>query len=70
MLSVVDSKNIDYIIPTIGDTISLDSNIMTKVLYANDDAGENNDASIVLQLTYNNVSFLLMGDADTGIEIR
>lgn len=29
---------------------------------------DNNDASIVLKLAYNNISFLLTGDADTGKE--
>lgn len=68
LLSLVDTKNIDYIVPNTGDTFPLDNNLTTTVIYANDDASDNNDASIVLQLTYNNVSFLLMGDADTGIE--
>lgn len=68
LLSLVDSKNIDYIVPTTGDTFPLDNNLTTKALYADDDARDNNDASIVLQLTYNTVSFLLMADADIRIE--
>ncbi len=68
LLSLVDSKNINYIVPSTGDTFPLDSILKTNVLYANDDASDNNDASIVLQFIYNKVSFLLMGDADTGIE--
>ncbi|MER2171269.1 MAG: excalibur calcium-binding domain-containing protein [Psychrobacillus psychrodurans] len=38
------------------------------VLYANENATNNNDASIVLKMTYNKISFLLMGDASVEIE--
>jgi len=37
-----------------------------QVDYVNEEASDNNDASIVLK--YNKVPFLLMGDADTKLE--
>src|SRR5690606_21698483 len=43
-------------------------NLIIRVLYADENAKDSNDASIVLKATYNKVSFLLMGDADTAIE--
>ncbi|WP_419957458.1 hypothetical protein [Psychrobacillus psychrotolerans] len=39
-----------------------------QVDYVNEEASDNNDASIVLKVTYNKVPFLLMGDADTKLE--
>lgn len=68
MLTLIDKKNIKYIVPSTLDTYKLDPNMTTRVLYANSDADDNNDASIVLKLTYNKVSFLLTGDASTEIE--
>lgn len=68
LLTLVDKKNIKYIVPKTLDTYQLDPNIKTQVLYADATADDNNDASIVLKLTYNKVSFLLTGDADTEIE--
>ena len=50
-----------------GEVISFDG-LLFNVLHADANASDNNDASIVLKLTYNQVSFLLTGDADTGIE--
>lgn len=39
-----------------------------KVLNANEQASDNNDASIVLKIVYGNVSFLLTGDAGIALE--
>lgn len=68
MLSLIDAKNIKYHVPTTGKKYQLDPKMIFEVLYADENASENNDASLVLKLTYNKVSFLLMGDADTEIE--
>ena len=53
---------------TLGQTINLDSLLKVQVLHTDSVAEENNDASIVLKVTYNQVSFLLTGDADVDIE--
>lgn len=68
LLQMVVDKKIPYTEPKAGDLISLDSNVKTQVLAVNAQASDMNDASIVLKLTYQNMSFLLMGDADAGIE--
>jgi len=68
LLQLVDTKNIPYTIATTGQKINIDSSITVQVLHANKNASDSNDASIVLKATYNGVSFLLMGDADTNIE--
>ncbi len=61
------STNIE---PNTGDTIPLDSTVKIQVLHANKYASDNNDASLVLKLTYGNVSFMLMGDASKEIETQ
>lgn len=68
MLTRIDEKNIPYHVPKIGDDIELDKDVNVKVLNANDQATDNNDASIVLKMTYGNVSFLLTGDAGVALE--
>ncbi|MEH7122435.1 MBL fold metallo-hydrolase [Bacillus sp. JJ1532] len=68
LLSLVDAKNINYVIPKAGSTINLDSHLGLTVLNAAEAGDDNNEASIVLRLTYGNISVLLMGDADTATE--
>lgn len=70
LLSIVFAKNIDYSEPKTGDSIGLDSALRLQVLHVDASAADNNDASIVLKATYNKVSFLLTGDADTDIESK
>lgn len=68
MLTRIDEKNIPYHVPKIGDDIEFDKDVNVKILNANDQATDNNDASIVLKMTYGNVSFLLTGDAGVALE--
>ncbi|MGE7667420.1 MBL fold metallo-hydrolase [Ureibacillus composti] len=68
ILTLIDKKNINYIVPKTLDTYQLDPNMKAQVLHADENAEDNNDASIVLKLTYNKVSFLLTADASTDIE--
>ncbi|MEK5331303.1 MBL fold metallo-hydrolase [Lysinibacillus sp. FSL W8-0992] len=68
MLSLIDSNNIPYNVPKTGDSIALDDELDVKVLNANENASDNNDASIVLKVTYGNISFLLTGDAGVALE--
>lgn len=68
MLTRIDEKNIPYHVPKIGEDIEFDKDVNVKVLNANDQATDNNDASIVLKMTYGNVSFLLTGDAGVALE--
>jgi competence protein ComEC len=64
-LKLLDQKNIPYKNPQLGQTIDLDPNLKIEVLNPpstqfTDDLNQN---SIVLKVIFNNVSFLLMGDA-------
>lgn len=68
MLGLINSKNIRYTVPAIGNQLALDSEVTVEVLSVDEQATDNNDASIVLRLAYGNISFLLMGDADYGME--
>ncbi|BDH62974.1 hypothetical protein MTP04_31040 [Lysinibacillus sp. PLM2] len=68
MLSLIQEKHIPYKVPQKDDTIPLDKELKIDVLNADENASDNNDASIVLKVTYGEVSFLLTGDA--GIEIE
>ncbi|MFJ7738595.1 MBL fold metallo-hydrolase [Lysinibacillus sp. NPDC097287] len=68
MLTLIDTKNISYNIPKTGDTLAFDEEVSVKVLSADETASDNNDASIVLKVTYGDVSFLLTGDAGEALE--
>ena len=64
-LTLIDQKNISYNVAQRGQKINLDTNLKIDVLSPpptlfSDDLNQN---SIVLKVTYNKVSFLLMGDA-------
>lgn len=68
LLTIIDQKGIPYNVPKVGSNVALDSAIAMQVLHADENASENNDASIVLKAAYNQISFLFTGDADEGIE--
>ena len=68
MISLIDAKNIQFKVPKEGDKITLDSALSITVLNASEANDDNNEASIVLKMTYGSESFLFMGDADTATE--
>lgn len=68
MLQLILDKNIPFIVPNIGDMIPLDDDLDITVLNVGEESDDNNEASIVLKITYGEVSYLLMGDADIRIE--
>ena len=70
LLTTIYKKNIPYSEPKAGQMISIDSSLKLQVLAVNAKADDNNDASIVLKLSFNDVSFLFMGDAGTSIESK
>lgn len=70
LLTAAKNEGAKYIQPKTGDTIKLDSSLKVQVLHADPNAEDNNDASIVLKVTYNKISFLLTGDADADIESK
>ncbi|WP_144511868.1 MBL fold metallo-hydrolase [Bacillus sp. FJAT-22090] len=68
MLQLILDMKIPFIVPSIGDTIPLDSDMKITVLNNGDGADEPNAASIVLKVQYGEVSFLLTGDAEASLE--
>ena len=68
MITLIGDKNISYIVPTIGQQIALDDELDITVLNADESASDNNEASIVLKVSYGDISFQLTGDA--GIEME
>lgn len=68
MLTLIRDKNIRFTVPNLGDKFVLDDNLNIEVIAVDENASDNNDASIVLRVVYQNISFLLMGDADHGVE--
>ena len=63
MLSIIDTKNIPFKVATSSDNIALDSLVKAKILYADKNASDSNDASVVTKISYGAVGFLLTGDA-------
>jgi competence protein ComEC len=67
---LIDQKNITYTAAERGQKINLDSDLTIDVLSPPQTLfkGDLNQNSIVLKVAYNNVSFLLMGDAGQEAE--
>lgn len=64
MLQLIDTKNIPFKVPVEGEKIPLDSVLSLQVLNAAVAGDDNNEASLVLKMTYGKEAFLFMGDAD------
>jgi Predicted hydrolase (metallo-beta-lactamase superfamily) len=65
-LTLIDEKNIRYIVPQRGDNINFSPNVTVQVLSPPSGGiagGDLNENSIVLRITHGNVSFLLASDA-------
>ncbi|OCS87033.1 MBL fold metallo-hydrolase [Caryophanon tenue] len=68
MLTLIDEKEIDFTVAQTGDMVAFDEALDVEVVYADEQASDNNEASVVLKMTYGDRSFLFAGDA--GIEIE
>lgn len=68
VLSLIETNNIPFQVASINEDVLLDDKLQISVLSADHDAKDNNDASIVLKLVYDEISLLLTGDA--GIELE
>lgn len=67
VLDAIENNNLTYHIPTINETFTLgDANL--KVIYTGTDITDLNNTSIILKMTYNNISFLFTGDATSKTE--
>lgn len=67
VLDAIESKNMTYTVPTIGNTFSL-GDARIKVIYTGTDTTDLNNTSIVLKLTFGTTSFLFTGDATKKVE--
>ncbi|WP_409251794.1 cell wall-binding repeat-containing protein [Bacillus sp. SCS-153A] len=69
-LKLIDQKNIPFSVPNVGSTFTLDSGVSFKVLNNGKGYNETNESSLVVKLTYDEVSFMLTGDATEKTEWR
>src|SRR5690606_19133301 len=67
-LHVVDQKNIPLEVPNVGSQFTLSKGISFTILNNGNGYNENNAGSIVAKVTYDNVSFMLTGDASIDSE--
>ncbi len=67
VLDALDKKNIAFKTPKVGTKLRL-GNSEVKIIYVGSDKEDLNDTSIVIKLTYGNVSFLFTGDASSNVE--
>ncbi|AFV24481.1 competence-like protein [Methanolobus psychrophilus R15] len=68
MLIAIDEKDIPFSLAEAGQTIDLDPAATIDILNPGKLTGNLNDDSVVLKLTYGDVSFLFTGDAETHAE--
>lgn len=69
-LDVIEEKDIELAYPAVGDTYTLGDAEFTIVCPDSYDASDANDNSVGVRLTYGETSFLICGDAGTGVERR
>lgn len=67
VLDAIDNKNKTYTVPKIDSTFDL-GDATFKVIYTGTDTSDLNNTSIVLKMTYKNVSFLFTGDTTSKNE--
>ena len=67
VLDAIDNKNKTYTVPKIDSTFNL-GNATFKVIYTGTDTSDLNNTSIVLKMTYKNISFLFTGDTTSKNE--
>ncbi|MBL4889960.1 MAG: MBL fold metallo-hydrolase [Candidatus Lindowbacteria bacterium] len=69
ILDTIDKLGIDYVNPKAGDNLDWDPDVKIKVLHPDEPTYSNmNDNSIVLKITYGDVSFIFTGDAEEKAE--
>ena len=67
VLKQLENKNIKYEVPEIDSTFKL-GNAKFKTIFIDNDEEDMNNSSIVLKLTYKNISYLFMADAEKKVE--
>lgn len=67
-LTLIDQKDIKYVVPEPGDLIDFAPGVAVQVLAAGGHYEELNDRAIILKATHGDNSFLFMGDAGFDVE--
>jgi len=67
VLKQLENKNIKYEVPKIDSTFKL-GDAKFKTIFIDNDEEDMNNSSIVLKLTYKNISYLFMADAEKKVE--
>ena len=67
VLDAIENNNLSITIPKIGDKYKLNLSSF-EIIYVGKDKSDLNDTSIILNLNFNNNSFLFTGDASKSIE--
>lgn len=67
VLNAIDSKNMTFKVPKIGETFTL-GEATIEVIYTGNNKQNLNNTSIVLKLTFDTTSFLFTGDATSEVE--
>ena len=70
MLTTIDQKDIGFEIARAGGEISIDPALDITILHPGELVDDVNNNSIVLKLTYNDISFMLTGDAEDKAEFQ
>ncbi|AFV25177.1 competence-like protein [Methanolobus psychrophilus R15] len=68
MLIAIDKKDIPFSLAEVGQTIGLDPSTTITIFNPSELTGDLNDDSVVIKLTYGDVSFLFTGDTETRAE--
>lgn len=67
VLDSLEKKNLNFDTPQIGSTFDL-GKAKIETIYVGNDSKNLNDSSIILKLTYGNISFLFTGDTESDVE--
>ena len=67
VLDSLEKKNLNFDTPQIGSTFDL-GKAKIETIYVGKDSKNLNNSSIILKLTYGNVSFLVTGDTESDVE--
>lgn len=67
VLDAIENNNLTYNVPKIDETFKLGDAIL-KVIYTGTDTSDLNNTSIILKMTFKNISFLFMADATSKTE--
>ncbi|MDL4842849.1 S-layer homology domain-containing protein [Aquibacillus rhizosphaerae] len=69
-LTHIDNNNIPFKVPSIGDKVTIDSEVDITVVNSGEPGDDLNNSSVALHLVYDSFSFLVTGDAEEDKELK